>query len=225
VAALLVETHFAAKEERTMDDAALGFRVKSGWATVVLLAGSGDDLRIVDRRVVQLADPEVEDSYQPYHVALDLPKAEGAKVIARLSKATERFTRRSIAYLIKDYRGRGYRLRGAGLVVGSEVDPATIKNDHIRAHAEEGKLFRTVLVSQLENHDLRPEIITEKSAFEKAAQSLGISEPRLREKVAELGKQVAGSWRSEEKVAALAAWVELHRRTRGSQSRRGRSGR
>jgi hypothetical protein len=32
-----------------------------------------------------------------------------------------------------------------GIVVGSIIDPATIANPHIRAHAQEGQLFRTVV--------------------------------------------------------------------------------
>ena len=38
-------------------NATLGFRVKSGWAVAVLLAGSAESPQVLDRRVVQLCDP------------------------------------------------------------------------------------------------------------------------------------------------------------------------
>jgi hypothetical protein len=40
-------------------------------------------------------------------------------------------------------------LSEAGLVVGSDSDPAVIMNPHIRVHAAEGRLFRTVIEQAL----------------------------------------------------------------------------
>ena len=70
-----------------MGNAAVGFRVHSGWATVVLLVGSAAAPEVADRRVVQLADPAVPDSRQPYHAGLDLPKGEAARTMARLVRS------------------------------------------------------------------------------------------------------------------------------------------
>ena len=50
--------------------AAVGFRVKSGWATGVLLAGPASAPRALDRRVVELSDPAVPTSRQPYHAVM-----------------------------------------------------------------------------------------------------------------------------------------------------------
>jgi hypothetical protein len=52
-------------------------------------------------------------------------------------------TSRSVTELRKDYGNVGHWVRAAGLVIGSEIDPITIANSHIRAHAFEGQLFRT----------------------------------------------------------------------------------
>lgn len=192
-----------------MEDGAIGFRVKSGWAMAVLLASSGGGLRVVDRRRVQLADPNVPDSAQPYHVALELPKAAAARALERLLKSTKRFANRAIADLVKDCQSRGYKLRSAGIVVGSDADPAAIKNDHIRAHAEEGRLFRVVIEEPLRELGLNVTITPEKRLYEAASSLLGIEEARLKSEVTLLGKAVSGGWRAEEKAAALAAWMEL----------------
>src|SRR6266542_3161252 len=132
-----------------MNQATLGFRVKSGWAMSVLLSGPLSAPKVADRRRVELADPAVPESTQPFHAGLDLPKAAGTKVVGRLVRCVERFSERAIAELIERHHADGHRIVAAGIVVGSTVDPATIKNDHIRAHAEEGRLFRVVIENAL----------------------------------------------------------------------------
>src|SRR5205823_11690442 len=42
-------------------NATLGFRVKSGWAAAVLLAGPVESPQLLDRRVVQLCDPAIPE--------------------------------------------------------------------------------------------------------------------------------------------------------------------
>src|SRR5713101_3852554 len=197
-----------------MNEAALGFRVKSGWAMVVLLSGASSSPRVIDRRRIELADPAVPDSAQPFHAGLDLPKAVAAKAVARLVKYVERASRRAIADLIEHYRACGYRIVGAGIIVGSTVDPHTIRNDHIRAHAEEGRLFRVVIEDALKLSRLKSSVTREKDSIGEGKKMLGISESRLRTELAKMGKAVEGSWRAEEKAATLAALMALARWSR-----------
>jgi len=197
-----------------MNEAALGFRVKSGWAMVVLLSGASSPPRVIDRRRVDLSDPAVPDSAQPFHAGLDLPKTAGAKAVARLVECVERSSERAIAKLIKHYRTGGYRIVGAGIVVGSTVDPQTIRNDHIRAHAEEGRLFRVVIENALKLSRLKSSVTREKDSMSEGTKALGISERKLRAELTTMGKAVEGSWRAEEKAATIAAWMELTRRSR-----------
>jgi len=197
-----------------MNEAALGFRVKSGWAMVVLLSGASSPPRVIDRRRVELADPAVPESTQPFHAGLDLAKAAGAKVVARLVRCVERSSERAIAELIKPYRAGGHRIVGAGIVVGSTVDPQSIRNDHIRAHAEEGRLFRVVIEDALKLSRLAFSVTREKDLMSKATKALGISEGKLRADLTTMGKAVDGPWRAEEKAATLAGWMELVRRSR-----------
>src|SRR5512132_4602761 len=57
---------------------ALGFRAHSGWAAMVAVAGTIDAPRVLERRRIVIADPEMPGSKQPYHAAAELPflKAE-----------------------------------------------------------------------------------------------------------------------------------------------------
>lgn len=195
-----------------MNEAALGFRVKSGWAMVVLVSGGSAKPKVIDRRRIDLSDPAVPESVQPFHAGLGLPK--GTKVVARLIKCVERSSARTIAELITHYRADGHAIVGAGIVVGSTVDPQTIANDHIRAHAEEGRLFRVVIENALKLSHLKSSVIPEKELIGDAAKVLSIAEKQLSVTLATMGKVVPGSWRAEEKAATLAAWMQLARRAK-----------
>jgi len=197
-----------------MNEAGLGFRVKSGWAMVVLVSASSPPV-VIDRRRVNLSDPSVPDSAQPFHAGLDLPRAAAAKAVARLVKCVERSSERVIAELIQHYRAGGHRIVGAGIVVGSTGDPGTIRNDHIRAHAEEGRLFRVVIENALKLSRLKFSVTREKDSLGEGKKMLGVSEPGLRTELAKMGKAVEGSWRAEEKAATLAALMALARWSRG----------
>lgn len=192
-----------------MDQAAVGFRVKSGWAAVVLLAGPAAEPKVLDRTAVRLADPEVAGSVHPFHAGLELPENEGPGEVARLVGIVEQFAGRSIGDLVTGYRRTGRRLVGAGIVVGSQADPVTIRNDHIRAHAEEGRLFRVVIEDAARRLGLPSSVTVEKQLLARASEVLGRPAARLKEDVRALGKTLGGRWRGEEKSATLAAWMLL----------------
>jgi hypothetical protein len=52
------------------EPAAPGFHIKSGWATAVLLAGPIGSPALRDNRTIDLSDPRVPETRQPYHAAL-----------------------------------------------------------------------------------------------------------------------------------------------------------
>jgi hypothetical protein len=201
--------------------AAIGLTVKSGWASAVLLVGSATSPRVVDSRRVDLSDPAVPESRQPYHAGFGTARVAGAE-LSRLVGEVERFGRRSVKEAIRHYRAAGHDLRGAGVVVGSLTDPDRIANDHIRIHTLEGRLFRTVVEDAAARSRLRCSIWRERDLYGVAAGTFKQSEQALRSTLADIGRGVAGSWRAEEKMAALAAWLVLAARAparRGSRAR------
>jgi hypothetical protein len=114
-----------------------------------------------------------------------------------------------VTELLRDWRDRGDRIRVAGLVVGSEIDPATVANPHIRAHALEGRLFRTVLEDALRSGGVSSLVIVERNAYARAAEVLRRPAVELKQCVAQLGRSLGGPWRADEKTATLAAWLAL----------------
>lgn len=192
----------------TRHRAALGFTVKSGWASAVLLVGPAMSPRVMDSRRVELSDPAFPESRQPYHAGFGTARSSGSE-LSRLIAAVRGFGRGSVAGVIRRYQAAGYQLRGAGLVVGSLIDPERIGNEHIRIHALEGQLFRTVVKEAATRRKLACSIWRERDLYARAAGLFRQEEQHLRGTLTALGRGIPSSWRAEQKAAALAAWLVL----------------
>lgn len=182
----------------------LGFRVKSGWAAMVSLDTGRTSPVVLDSRRVELADPGVPHSHQPYHAAFGTAQTDRAKV-RRLIRGIERFSRDAVKRLVRQYRGRR-AVRRAAVVVASLTDPAGIANQHMRAHASEGQLFRAVLVAALERQGITVRVVLEREVYGLLATAVKRSASEAKRRVATLGEQVT-PWRAEQKVAAAGAWL------------------
>jgi hypothetical protein len=188
--------------------AAFGFRVKSGWAVAVLLTGPARSPRLCDARRIDLSDPQLPETRQPYHAAMGKLETDKKKINQRVHMV-RCIAERSIATLLASYRQNGYTIGRAALVVGSEIDPDSIANPHIRAHAFEGRLFRSVLEECLETHRIRTDVLIERDAYARAAAQLKQSSDDVRRVIQNLGRFGKAPWRAEQKLAALAAWLAL----------------
>ena len=190
------------------ETAALGFRVKSGWAAAVLLNGPIDSPVLRDNLVIDMSDPQVPETREPYHATFGQLETD-AKKTNRRRDMVQRVTRQSITSLLAHYRRKSYTIARACLVVGSQLDPATIANPHIRAHALEGQLFRSVLEQALKAHNIRTGILVEREAYARAAAQLRKSIDEVSNMTQQFRGSTDGPWRVEQKLAALAAWSAL----------------
>ena len=130
-------------------------------------------------------------------------------LVRKLSKIVGDAAKQSVADLLKQSAEAGCAVRAATLVVGSLVDPASLHNDHIRAHALEGQLFRSVLEDAFRAQGIPCAVLVEKTGYVTAAAALQKSPAEAKRVTAALGDSRDGSWRAEEKLAALAAWMSL----------------
>jgi hypothetical protein len=190
----------------TPDRVAVGFRVKSGFAVAVILAGTRARPTPVARRVVELSDPRVTATRQPYHSGFGEAEVDAAEIRRRV-QIVERCARASVDALLSG--ASAAPPTRAALVVGSVIDPASVANPHIRAHANEGRLFRTVLEAALRARDISCDVIVEKQLETRAADSLGRRASEIKRIVAAFATTLGSPWRAEEKSAATAAWVAL----------------
>jgi hypothetical protein len=195
-------------ENESRSRAALGITVKSGWAAAVLLTGSPKSPRVADSRRIELSDPAIPESRQPYHAGFGTARASGPELL-RLLRSVRRFGKQSVTTLIRHHTTSGHHVSGVGIVVGSLIDPERIANDHIRIHALEGQLFRRVVEGAAVGCHLPCSIWRERDLYVLAAKALRQPEQQLRATLAALKGAVAGSWRAEQKAAAMAAWLVL----------------
>ena len=206
-----------AAETTTRTRAALGFRAHSGWAAAIAIAGPPRSPRVVDRRRIELADPAISASKQPYHAAerwaaegLDLKKAE--EVVRRATEEAQRLARQGLRAVIDDLRARGHDVIGCGIVLGSGRPATTLVAtlaSHALIHTAEGELFRNVLVEAGEHHDLPVTGVRERELFARGAAELSIPAGELERRVAELGRTIGPPWAQDQKYAALVAWLAL----------------
>jgi len=192
----------------TAGRATLGFRVKSGWAVSILIGGSARSPHLCESDAINLSDPRNPEMRQPYHAAMGMLETNAAKLTRRV-QGVRRATERSVVDLLKRCADDGYKIRRAALVVGSVIDPDSIANPHIRAHALEGRLFRTTLEAVLQSRGIQCAIFIERDTYATASKLLRQSRTQIQRTLAHLRRSVNGPWRADQKLAALAAWMSL----------------
>jgi hypothetical protein len=189
---------------------AIGFRVKTGRATAVVMVGPGSDPRVLSRKSLQLFDPAIPESYQPWHAELELAADEAARVVPKALKAVERVAASALRELVDEVKPQG-SISGIALVAGSSTDPESIRNPHMRAHAREGQLFPHALATAAKAMRITSITIVESEVFDTAAKRLGKTPASVKAAVTEFGRAIGKPWSAEEKCAAAAAWLALAR--------------
>jgi hypothetical protein len=191
--------------------AALGFRVKSGWAAVVLLTNRARSPQLLEVGSIELCDPRLPETRQPYHAAMGKLETDSRKLNQR-ERIVRTISQQSLTKLLKAYEQKEIRIRRAALVVGSQIDPGEIANPHIRAHALEGRLFRSAVEQTLHDHEICIDVLLERDAYPSVAARLKQSIDDVKRAIEELGRSAAakaGPWRAEQKLAAVAALFAL----------------
>src|SRR6266508_1281286 len=190
---------------------AIGLRAKTARAIAVVLGGSFDSPFVVTKTEFKLADPKVPATAQPYHEVMDL-SWEQSQIAVRTSVAQiESIARTALAQLIEELRKGGMKVSGVGIVGAKDRDLARIGNPHIRAHAAEGVLFRRVLDLAADASRMRRETSPDREFDQIAKARVGSQLASVRRRVNDLSRTVAPPWRIDEKQAATAAWLVLHR--------------
>jgi hypothetical protein len=197
-----------------MQNAAVGFRVHSGWAAAVTLCGPTDAPVVVDRRNIRLVKTYTYTFRQPYHTAAKMERPEALKFIRGVQSDAKRLAVASLHSLQADLTEGDFRLiSGALLLASGRALPGLeqILLSHALIHTADGELFRDNLRAACGRCDLRIEGIKEKELFETASEVLGIQTDALKRRVTTLGKALGPPWSADEKLAALAAWITLTR--------------
>jgi hypothetical protein len=192
--------------------ATIGLRAHSGWAALVAVAGPLSSPEVLARRRIEIADPGIRGSKQPFHAAEPLEFPDAEKFLERCSASTQRLAREALQAAMDGLRDKRCDVAGCGIILGSgRTLPAlqAILASHALIHTAEGEFYRNALVEASEHCGIPVLGVKEKELYQRGASQLRIPVSELERRVAELGKPMGAPWTQDQKYAALVAWMAL----------------
>ena len=195
-----------------MKQAAVGFRVHSGWSALVAVSLEKDGPIVLSRERVHLVETFIYKFRQPYHTAERMP-LEKARVFVEESLAeAKRLGCGAIRTTQKELGNKGYALgRGALLLASGKALPSleSILRSHALIHTADGEHFREALRHACADCGVEMGSFRERELLERGVKTLRTKRDRLLRRLTEMGNGFGSPWTQDEKYAALAAWLVL----------------
>ncbi len=186
-----------------LKQAAIGFRVHSGWAAVVAVCVDRGAPVVLARQRVHLVETFTYEFRQPYHTA--------EKMLEGQARA-RRLAYRAVQELESRTQEQGVKLTRCGLLLASGRPLPVLEKilaSHALIHTADGELFREALLRASARRRLRDFTIKEKELLDRAVQVFRAKPNELMRRVTELGRPFGAPWSQDEKFATLAAWLAL----------------
>ena len=192
--------------------AALGFRVHSGWAALVAVSLEKGAPVVLARQRVHLVETFSYEFRQPYHTAEKMQSRQACEFIERIQDEARRLAYGAIGDLQSDLQEKGLKLTRCGLLLASGRPLPALEKilaSHALIHTADGELFREALLHASVRCGLRDFRIRERELLDRAGQALRLKSDDLMGRVTELGRPFGAPWSQDEKFATLAAWLAL----------------
>jgi hypothetical protein len=199
-----------------MKQAALGFRVHSGWTALVALAVTKGAPAVLARERVHLVKTFTYQFRQPYHAAARLPADEGRAFVSRMQDEARGLALRAIRDAQARLEEQGYELTRCGLLLASgRALPRLpqILASHALIHTADGELFREALLHASSRCGLESLKVKEKELLGLASEALHLKASVLQSRMKEIGRPFGSPWSQDEKFASLVAWLALASRS------------
>jgi len=193
-------------------DATLGFRVHTGWAAAVVLAGPVSAMRVVDRRRFNLVEKTDHDSVFVYHAAAEVDLTAAEALLATASEIAVRSARREMTQLLSDLAAAGHSLGAVGLPTGADrtlPGVGDILRSHRLIHTAEGALFRRALADACASLCLPVVAVASREVDRRAARATGLRPDAIKRRLVGLGRALGPPWGADQKEAARAALVAM----------------
>src|SRR6266704_988399 len=193
-------------------EAAIGFRVHSGWAAVVAVCVDKGAPDVLVKQRVHLVDTFTYEFRQPYHTAEKMLLGQAREFISRMQAEARRLAYRAIRELASRTQEQGTKLTRCGLVLASGRPLPALEKilaSHALIHTADGELFREALLHASDRCGLGDFRIKEKELLDCAGKALRLKSAALMSRVTELGRSFGAPWSQDEKFATLAAWLAL----------------
>lgn len=195
-----------------MKQAALGFRVHSGWTALVAVSIEKGAPSVLAKQRLHLVETFTYAFRQPYHTAKRLPLGEAREFLARVREEARRLAYRAIRGVQSGLREQGLKLTGCGLLLASGRALPSLEivlASHALIHTADGELFREAILHACARCGIATESVREKELVERARAVLGVQPAVIMRRVTELGRPFGAPWSQDEKFATLAAWLAL----------------
>src|SRR6195256_1261659 len=131
--------------------AALGFRVHSGWAAVVAVCLDGGSPVVLARQRVHLVETFTYEFRQPYHTAEKMLDGQAREFISRMKAEARRLAYRAVRELESRTQEQGVKLTRCGLLLASGRPLPVLEKilaSHALIHTADGELFREALLHE-----------------------------------------------------------------------------
>jgi hypothetical protein len=197
---------------RSVKQAAIGFRVHSGWAAAVAVCVERGSPVVLARQRVHLVETFTYEFRQPYHTAEKMLDGQAREFISRMQAEARRLAYRAVRELASRTQEQGVKLTRCGLLLASGRPlPALDKilASHALIHTADGELFREALLHASARCGLRDFRIKDKELLARTGQVFRAKPNELMRRLTELGRSFGAPWSQDEKFATLAAWLAL----------------
>jgi hypothetical protein len=195
-----------------LKQAAIGFRVHSGWAAVVAVCLDRGLPVVLARQRVHLVETFTYEFRQPYHTAEKMLHGQACEFISRMQAEARRLAYRAVQEFESRTQEQGVKLTRCGLLLASGRPLPVLEKilaSHALIHTADGELFREAILHASARWGLRDFRIREKELPDRAENVLRLKSAALMRRVTELGRPFGAPWSQDEKFATLAAWLAL----------------
>src|SRR6266403_5623320 len=173
--------------------AALGFRVHSGWAAVVAVCVEKGAPVVLVKQRVHLVETFTYEFRQPYHTAEKMLLGQAREFIARMQAEARRRAYRAIRELASRTQEQGVKLTRCGLRLASGRPLPGLEKilaSHELIHTADGELFREALLHASARCGLRDFTIKEKEVLDLAGRAFRLKPADIMRRVTELGRSL-----------------------------------
>jgi len=195
-----------------MKPAAVGFRVHSGWVSLIALALEKNQPIILARRRPHLVATFSYTFRQPYHTAEKMELPEASTFLQQQRSESRNLALDALRSAQAEAAEQGYTLTRAALLLASGralPELPKILASHALIHTADGEFFRDALLHASSRAELAVTTIKERELLVTASTNLGRTPAVLNQFVTSLGKPLGSPWSQDEKFATLAAWLAL----------------
>ncbi len=195
-----------------MKPAAVGFRVHSGWTSLVVVALEEGKPIILARGRPHLVADFSYTFRQPYHTAEKMSLDVAVAFLDDQREGARKLALEALRSAQTDVEQQGYKIDRAALLAASGrplPELSKILAAHSLIHTADGEFFREALSHAAKTNKLALTTLKERELLSDASSALKRKPAALTTLLNELGKPFGSPWTQDEKFATLAAWLAL----------------